>query len=169
MHFLFWTKESHQSPNFGTSKCSSGNFLNSLYHFSNRKASFLQTLHDTSVSWKIAPLYFLSQTLYTLHKREQSNCKLLRLLSAQIKIHQILLILETNFFFNFWITFLSKSYDRIAKKVWKIYLSWHLRVMQSLIKNWLVVSSMSSRIWWNFTQPLKSLKVWLWGVPFFQS
>ena len=38
---------------------------------------------------------FLGQILYTLHKRDQSKCKFFRLFSAQIKIHQILVIFET--------------------------------------------------------------------------
>ena len=57
----------------------------------------------TLLSWKI-PLYaFLGQTLYTLHKRDQSQCKCFRLFGAQIKIHQILVISETKnkFLFKF--------------------------------------------------------------------
>ena len=46
---------------------------------------------------------FLGQTLYTLHKKDQSKCKFFRLLSARIKIHQIFVIFETKnrFFFKF--------------------------------------------------------------------
>ena len=36
-----------------------------------------------------------------------------------------------------------KSYKISDKNVQKSYLSWHLRVMQSLKKNWLVVSNMT--------------------------
>ena len=54
---------------------------------------------------------------------------------------------------------LSKSYKVSVKKVHKSYLSWHWRLMQSLKKNWLVVSNMTWGIWWIFTQPLKSLKI----------
>ena len=40
---------------------------------------------------------FLGQTFSTLHKKEQSKCNSkVRLLSARIKIHQILFIFETN-------------------------------------------------------------------------
>ena len=48
----------------------------------------------TLVSWNILLCTFLGQTLYTLHKRDQSKCKCFRLFSAQIKIHQILVIFE---------------------------------------------------------------------------
>ena len=46
---------------------------------------------------------FSGQTLYTLHKRDQSKCRCFRLFSARIKIHQILVIFETKnkFFFKF--------------------------------------------------------------------
>ena len=49
---------------------------------------------------------------------------------------------------------LSKSYKVSVKKVQKSYLKWHWRVMQSLKKNWLVVSNIT---WGTYYQPLKSL------------
>ena len=93
MHFQLWTKESHQSPNFETFNCSGENFPNFSCYFPNHKLVFLQILHHSLVSWKITPLYFLDQTLHTFHERYQSKCKFLKPLSAQIKIHQILVIL----------------------------------------------------------------------------
>ena len=54
---------------------------------------------------------------------------------------------------------LSKSYKVSTKKVQKSYLSWHWRMMQSLKKNWLVISNMAWVIWGIFTQPFKSLKI----------
>ena len=54
--FLLWTKESHQSPNFNTFKCSGENFPNFSSLFSNHKSVFLQNLHISSLSWKITPL-----------------------------------------------------------------------------------------------------------------
>ena len=71
--------------------------------FPNHKSVFLQILHDSSVSWNMLLCTFLGQTLYTLHKRDQSKCKFFRLFSAQIKIHQILVIFETKnkFLFKF--------------------------------------------------------------------
>ena len=58
MHFLLWTKESHQSPNFDACKCSGENLPNSSSQFRNPKSVFLQILHGSSVSWKISPLEF---------------------------------------------------------------------------------------------------------------
>ena len=122
MCFLFWTKGSQQSPGFDTSKCSGENLPNSSCHFPKHKSLFLQILHDSSVSWQTTPLYFLGQTLYTLRERDQLKCKLLRLLSARIKIRRILVIFEikNRFFFKFTslfcpnhIKFQLKKYRRI--------------------------------------------------------
>ena len=60
IHFLLWTKGSHQSPNFDTFECSGENMPNSSCHFSNKKSNPLQILYHSSVSWKITPLYFFS-------------------------------------------------------------------------------------------------------------
>ena len=60
---------------------------------------------------------------------------------------------------------MSKSYEFSAKIVHKSYLSWHWRMMQSLRKNWLVISNMTWVIWGIFTQPFKSLKITLtWAL-----
>ena len=50
IHFLLWTKESHQSPNFDTLKCSGENLPYYSCHFPNHKSVFLQILHHSSVS-----------------------------------------------------------------------------------------------------------------------
>ena len=64
---------------------------------------------------------------------------------------------------------LSKSYNVSAKKVEKMkYLSCHWRVIQSFKKDWLLVSNMT-RIWWIFTQPIKSLKISFRWALFVQS
>ena len=69
IHFLLWTKESNQSPNFDTFKCSGENLPNFSCHFPNHKSVFLQILHHSSVSWKITPLYcFSSNIIYFGHK-----------------------------------------------------------------------------------------------------
>ena len=69
MHFLLWKKGSHQSPNFDTSKCFGENLPNSSYQLPNHKSVFLQTLYDSLVSWKIAPLYFFrSNVIYFAQK-----------------------------------------------------------------------------------------------------
>ena len=57
--FLLWAKGSHQSSNFDTFKCSGENLPNFCL-FSNHWSVFLQNLHNSSLSWKITPLYFCS-------------------------------------------------------------------------------------------------------------
>ena len=71
--FLFWTKGSHQSPNFDTSKCSGEMLPYSSCHFSNHKSVF----------------FCLAQTIYTLVTRSQLKHKFFRLLSAQVKIYEV--------------------------------------------------------------------------------
>ena len=56
IHFLHWTKSSHQSPIFDTFVCTGKIFLNSSCHFPNHKSVFFQIWHQSSVSWDITPL-----------------------------------------------------------------------------------------------------------------
>ena len=50
IHFLFWTKGSHQSPNFDNFKCSGENLPNFSCQFSSDKLIPLQILYHSSVS-----------------------------------------------------------------------------------------------------------------------
>ena len=60
IHFLFWAKGSHQSPNFENFECSGENLPNSSCHFPNHKSVFIKILHTSSVTWKITPLCLFS-------------------------------------------------------------------------------------------------------------
>ena len=71
IHFLFWLRGSHQSPNFETFECSAENFPNSSCHFPNHKSVFLQTLHHSSVSWKTVLLYFFRSNVIYFAQKEQ--------------------------------------------------------------------------------------------------
>ena len=102
MHFLLWTKGSHENINFHIFKYSDENLPNWLSFFK-LEVSFSSILNDCSVSWNILLCNFLGQMLYNLNKKAQSKCKCFRLFSARIKIHQILVIFETKnkFLFKF--------------------------------------------------------------------
>ena len=65
-----------------------------------------QVLRDSSVLWKITPLYFFMSNVIYFAQKEPIKLKILRILSAQVKIYQILVIFETinQFFFEFSIT-----------------------------------------------------------------
>ena len=104
--FLMWIKGSHQSPIFETFKCSGENLPYSSCQFPNRKLVFLQILHHSSVPWKMTPLYLFRSNVTYFAQKEQIKVKILKILSAQVKTHQILLIFETTnqFFFKFCIT-----------------------------------------------------------------
>ena len=54
---------------------------------------------------------------------------------------------------------LSKAYKYLDEKVQKSYVSWNWRVMQSLKKNWLLVSKMTWGIWWILMRAAASLKI----------
>ena len=84
MHFQLWTKESHQSSNFETYKCSGENFSNSSCHFWKQKSVFLQILHDSLVSWKITLDFFRSK----IRRKNMWKCTFWGLLSAQINLDQ---------------------------------------------------------------------------------
>ena len=90
IHFLRWTKGSHESSKFDNFKSPGENLPNSSCHFPNDKSFFLQILYHSSMLWKVTPLYFfLSQKIYNLLKRRPLKWKFLRLSSAQVKVRQI--------------------------------------------------------------------------------
>ena len=66
------------------------------------RSGSIQILHHCSVSWKITPLYFYRSNGTHFPQKEPITVKILRISSAQVKIQQILVILETinQFFFR---------------------------------------------------------------------
>ena len=88
--FPLWTKGSHKSSNFDTFKCSGKNLPNFSCLFSNHWSFFLQNLHNSSVSWKIIPLYFcISNNIYFGHKEHIKTKIFFGLLSARVKICEV--------------------------------------------------------------------------------
>ena len=87
MHFLLWIKGSHQSPNFETFECSGENLPNFSCYFPNSKPQVSFSSSFASLSNFMTT--FLAQTLYTLVKGSPLKCKVLRFLSARVKIRQI--------------------------------------------------------------------------------
>ena len=80
IQFLLWIKGSYQSPNFETLKCLGENLSYSSCHFPNCKLVILQTLH------------FIRSNVIYFAQRKPVKVDILRVLSAQVKIHQILVI-----------------------------------------------------------------------------
>ena len=76
IHFLLWTKVSHQSSNFDTCESSGENLPNSSSHFPSNKSVFLQILHHSSMSWKITPLYFFSSNNIYFAQKEPIKMKI---------------------------------------------------------------------------------------------
>ena len=141
-HFLLWTKGSHQSTNFWDFQVLRWKFaiflmLFSKPHvsFSSNFASLFSTMKDKS------SLLFWSNVIH-FGEKEPIKVEILRISSAQVKIHQILLIFETTY--QFFLQILHHSS-----------VSWDITPLYSI----LVVSNMTWGIWQVFTQPLKSLKI----------
>ena len=90
---LLWIEGSHQSPNFDIFNYSGENLsYSSCYfpnHFSSNIASLFRVMKNNS------SVFFLGQTINTLHNRNQWNCKFLILSSARFKNHQIRVNFET--------------------------------------------------------------------------
>ena len=63
--------------------------------FSKPQVSFSSTFKWLFSVMKYTPLYFFF-CIYTLLKRNQSKCKFFRLFTAQIKIHQVLVIFQVS-------------------------------------------------------------------------
>ena len=72
-----------------TFKPSGQNLSNSLCRFWNDELIPPKILYPSSVSWKIAPPFFLAQIIYTVLKRSPLKWKFLRFSSAQVKFCQI--------------------------------------------------------------------------------
>ena len=100
LYFLSWNniyfaqKEPIKVKIFDTFEWSGQNFSNSLCQFWNEKSIPLQILHPSWISWKITPLYFSAQIIYTLLKRRPLKWKFLRLSSALVKICPIPYIID---------------------------------------------------------------------------
>ena len=54
---------------------------------------------------------------------------------------------------------LSKAYKYVDERVKRSFVPWHWRVMQSLKKNWLLVSKMTQEIWWILMRAVASLEI----------
>ena len=138
-------------------ECSGRNLPNSSCHFPNGKQVFLQILHDSSVSWKITPLYFFRSKIIYFAQRDQSKCIFWTLLSAQIKIHQVLGNFETinSFFFKFCISIFSIMIHNNST-----YYSWNYIYFQQK-------EATKVQIWWSSPEQLKfSWNCAFWWAPF---
>ena len=148
MHFLLWTKGSHESTNLDTFKCFDENLLNSSCHFPNHKSVFLQTFHDSSVSWKITPQYFSrSNITYFARKRP-----------IKVHISETFKCLDQNWpncchFWNNKSVFLQILYHSSV--------SWDITPLDVFSWNFIYFQQkdlIKVQIYWNFIWAVKSLK-----------
>ena len=106
-------------------------------------------MHHFSMSWETTLLYFFSWNFIWFMQKEPIKEQNLRLLTAQVKFHQICTLIGS--FCWKYIKFLLKKYRGA------VCISWYWRVTQNLRKNRFIVSKMT-RIWWILVRPLKSQK-----------
>ena len=149
MHFFTLEKWSHESSNFDTFQMFWWTFAKFLLPFSKLQSSF-----SSNFAWLCSVIKDNSSVLfvvkcYILCTKGTNHSATFEELSAQIKIHQILLIFETTnqFFFKFYIT-LSVSWDITPL----YFFSWNFIYFQQK-------EPIKIQIWWIFTWAAKkSLK-----------
>ena len=88
--FLLWTKGSIKVLILTLSRALGKICQISTVFFSNYWSVFLQNLYNSSVSWKITPLYFCSSNnIYFGHKEPIKQKSFLDFLSARVKICEV--------------------------------------------------------------------------------
>ena len=100
MHFLLWTKWSHESTNFDTFKCSDENLPNSSCHFPNHKPVLPQILNNSSVSLKIALLYFFWSNVIYFEQKGQITVQIFENWVLRSKFTKFLSLLKQQIGFS---------------------------------------------------------------------
>ena len=147
MHFLLWTEGSHQGPYFDTTECSGENLPNSSCHFPNYKSVFLQTLHHSSVSWKITCLYFFqSNVIHFVQKGTSQKANFWGFWVVGSKFTKFLSFLKqhTSFSSNFASCFRDMRHNSSVPLYLKFFTISTKRAYQNLVKFY--VSSWKSNI-----------------------
>ena len=148
MHFLLWTKGSHESTNFDNFKCSGENLPNSSCHFPDHKSVFLQMLHDSSKSWETTPLYFFRWKVIYFARKGPIKVQILETFECPDHISS-----NSCHFWNNKSVFLQILHRSSVS--WDIaplyFFCWNVIYFQQ--KQPIMV-----RAWWNFTWAVESLK-----------
>ena len=105
-------------------------------------------MQHSSVSWEITLLHFFSRNFIWSGQKETIIISKFQTLSLTWNF--------TKFYFDG--LFLLKVYKISAKKVQRIYVSWHWRLIRNLKKNQFAVANLT-RIRWILTWALKILKI----------
>ena len=82
-------KKSASKWNFWTFECFGKNSANSSCLFWNQESVFLQTLHHSSISWKITLPYFFIWIFICFGQKDPIKVQIFRLSTARMKINQI--------------------------------------------------------------------------------
>ena len=131
-------------------ECSGENLPNSSCHFPNHKPVFLQILHDSSVSWKITPLYFFRSNVIYFAQKEPIKVQILESFEWSVQNSP-----NSSHFWDNKSVFLQILYH--------FSVSWDISSLYSF--RWSFVffqkkNPIKVQIWWNFTLAVKSLKLY---------
>ena len=102
VYFQFWAKESHQSPNLETFKCSGETFPN-FFYFLNQNSVLLQMLHHSLLSWKITLLYIFRSNI-TGRNYQSANFWDFWVLGSKFTKFLSFLKQQSSFLWNFFIS-----------------------------------------------------------------
>ena len=136
--------------------------------------SKLQASFSSNFAWHFtvmkdySSVLFLGQALYTFRKRNQWMCKFLRLLSARIKIHQVLVIFKTTncFFFKFCITLHCHEIQLPCTFLAEISYNFNKRSLskykfgETLCEQLKEKEPPQVQVWWNFAWVVEYMKFW---------
>ena len=147
MHFLLWSKWSHESTNFHIFRCSDENLPNSLCHFPNHKPVFLQILNKSSVSLKITPLYFSWLNVIYFAQKGQITLQIFETWVLGSKFIKFLSFWNKKLVFLQILHQSSVSWDITPR----YFFSWNFIYFQQK-------EPIKVQIWWNFTWAVESLK-----------
>ena len=148
IHFLLWTKGSYQSPNFETFEFSHENLPNSSCHFPKQKSVSFSILHQSSVSWKITPLYFFSTNI--IYVGQKQHIKVQTFLDIRVLGSKFTKLCH---FWNNISVFLQKLHHSSV--------SWDITLLYFFSWNFIYFQQkepIKVQIWWNFTWAVESLK-----------
>ena len=123
--------------------------LNSSCYIWNYKSVVFKTLHHSSMSWEIRPMYLFSWNFIQFKKKKMlTKVQNSKLLTAQVKFQQIYSLVGS-FCWN---------YIKFQLKKYRSYVSWYWRVVKMLEKNRFFVLK-RTRICWILIWALNSLNI----------
>ena len=145
---MLWTKRTHHFTIFRLLGAQMKVHPISHVIFESTSQFFFKLCITLQCHWRSVFCTFLAETIWFLQK-EPTTVQNFRLSTAQVKFHQICTL----------IGYLCWKYIKFQlKKVWRSYVSWYQRVVQSLMKN--IFSFKNDKNLANFHQNIWKCQNW---------